>query len=917
MADNPQIFDIPIGKVVGPKGDTGNGISSIELLQTAGLNKTYRITMTDETYFDFVVTDGNGISSVSFNPETYTLTLVFDNGTSYTTGSLRGAPGQKGDDGYSPTITVTNITGGHRVTITDKNGTQTVDVMDGTNGTDGTDGYSPVVTVTDITGGHRVTITDADHPTGQSFDVMDGQDGASDAGEVTFDPTLTYPDGSIGAEVSAQKNTVDQLESDLDMKAPVIINTASGEIVTFDDGADNLKIRKVVGAIVPQQDLHGYDAPWPAGGGKNLFNPQYFLDAGCVLENGYYKGTPVQIGNALNAFNASFTFEENTRYALSYTIRSDANVYFRLLFNYTDSTSSQATPNSSTTDQRASGVSTSGKNVSSIRSDYSNNGTIWIKDVQLEKSATVTDYAPYSNICPISGWPGANVTQCAKNLFGGITFANKLKALDSRVVINTTNGTVMYFAGWLSGKNIVEGIFKPNMPYTFYVKIADGNNRINLGIRYTDGTIEVGEFTDGVNVVNSNGNKTIESLYGRHISGDTVLYYDQFGIFEGIITADEFASYVATTLPINWQSEAGTIYGGSITLNEDRSADVVATHTIVDLGALSWSKSGDSPIDEFIGVASPSVVKAYGRSNIICTAYATNTANVSIPNLPDHTISGQTNNRNIYIRDDTATTGAELKALLSGIYAVYEMNSPQPYHLDSIGELYTYLGTNNVWIDTGSITECDYPADTKTYVDNGSAVDDVQINGTSIVTDGVANIQKASASVLGVVKVGVYGINIDDSGVLFIVRSNENTAKDGQDQFKIVTPYSQHYSAFYGLAKAAGHDEKNSALAFGTYTEDAKAAIHTMLNAPVTVSGTTPTIAAKDGITYICGEVATLDITIPASGIFEVQFVSGSTPTVLTATGVSWVGGFDPTALEANKTYDISISNGIGVAVWI
>ena len=42
-----------------------------------------------------------------------------------------GAPGADGADGYSPTITVSTITGGHRLTITDKDGTRTVDVLDG------------------------------------------------------------------------------------------------------------------------------------------------------------------------------------------------------------------------------------------------------------------------------------------------------------------------------------------------------------------------------------------------------------------------------------------------------------------------------------------------------------------------------------------------------------------------------------------------------------------------------------------------------------------------------------------------------------------------------------------------------------------------------------------------------------------
>jgi hypothetical protein len=42
----------------------------------------------------------------------------------------------------------------------------------------GEDGVSPEIEIETITGGHTVTITDAEHPAGQSFDVMDGTDGA-------------------------------------------------------------------------------------------------------------------------------------------------------------------------------------------------------------------------------------------------------------------------------------------------------------------------------------------------------------------------------------------------------------------------------------------------------------------------------------------------------------------------------------------------------------------------------------------------------------------------------------------------------------------------------------------------------------------------------------------------------------------
>ena len=45
-----------------------------------------------------------------------------------------GQDGQDGADGYSPTVEVEDIPGGHRITITDVNGSHTFDVMDGTGG---------------------------------------------------------------------------------------------------------------------------------------------------------------------------------------------------------------------------------------------------------------------------------------------------------------------------------------------------------------------------------------------------------------------------------------------------------------------------------------------------------------------------------------------------------------------------------------------------------------------------------------------------------------------------------------------------------------------------------------------------------------------------------------------------------------
>jgi len=133
--------------------------------------------------------------------------------------SLKGEKGEDGiigKDGVSPTVSTEAIEGGYRVTITDgsgphvyelKNGEDGADGKNGSNGqdgADGADGVSPTITVTNIAGGHRVTVTDA---TGTKFfDVMNGQDGdgAGDMLASVYDTkgketdVFLYVDGLMG-----------------------------------------------------------------------------------------------------------------------------------------------------------------------------------------------------------------------------------------------------------------------------------------------------------------------------------------------------------------------------------------------------------------------------------------------------------------------------------------------------------------------------------------------------------------------------------------------------------------------------------------------------------------------------------------------------------------------------------------------
>lgn len=100
----------------------------------------------------------------------------------------QGVPGTDGQDGVGiqsveQTTTSAEDDGTNVVTVTKTDGTtSTFYVRNGSRGStgpagsDGQDGVSPLVSVSEITGGHRVSIQDADGT--RSFDVMDGKDGA-------------------------------------------------------------------------------------------------------------------------------------------------------------------------------------------------------------------------------------------------------------------------------------------------------------------------------------------------------------------------------------------------------------------------------------------------------------------------------------------------------------------------------------------------------------------------------------------------------------------------------------------------------------------------------------------------------------------------------------------------------------------
>jgi len=124
--------------------------------------------------------------------------------------------------------------------------------------------------------------------------------------------------------------------------------------------------------------------------------------------------------------------------------------------------------------------------------------------------------------------------------------------------------------------------------------------------------------------------------------------------------------------------------------------------------------------------------------------------------------------------------------------------------------------------DTGDYVEVNAVGDT-------AHVTDVQVNGTSVVTDNVANVPMATSNILGVVKPSNSGIQVNSNGQIFTKKATSSLIKSGENSYDVICPYNQHESVFYALAKLAGADMKNSSNSVGEFTDEAKIAIQKML----------------------------------------------------------------------------------------
>ena len=516
---------------------------------------------------------------------------------------------------------------------------------------------------------------------------------------------------AIDTATQAQALAEEAMEDLVDLKktfAPLITETVSDQaIASFDDGAENWPVKDLQVAITATQDLHGYDNPWPAGGGKNL------------LEITATTQTVNDVIFTINTDSAGNVESITANGTATATIYFRLKSYFKLPVGEYICTGCPSGGGTSSywMGIYADGAAWKGNDTGSgrtftVNTDYipQNNDRVEIgiasgvtvnnmvfKPMIRLSSVSDATFAPYSNICPISGFSQANVTRTGKNLL-------KLSESEMESVgwyrlfpITVKAGTYIISCENKFGKNGSEGAS---------ISFADENNN-TIGNALSSYAFGDSVFVGTAQTFTAEQAAKIKKIkFGLQTGSTTFAEIAQGNIqLELGSTATAYEPYNGQTVTIDLD---GTRYGGTLDVTSGKlTIDTVYAET--DMSTASYTEATNTKF--FQRNVFPSGSEVVGGSGAVGNPkYKCNIAPYAY-NIDDYVHwYAASNSRQIrcYVPKDLDVTG--MTAQFTGVLV-------NPVEVDlTPTELETVLGTNNIFCDTNGNVSVTYGADTALYI---------------------------------------------------------------------------------------------------------------------------------------------------------------------------------------------------------
>ena len=463
-------------------------------------------------------------------------------------------------------------------------------------------------------------------------------------------------------------------------------------VASINDGAEGDVISKLVIGIEPVQDLHGQSNPYPAGGGKNKLPKGENISVGGITYSVADDGTIIATGTSTKTtFCNAGTF---TLPAGSYVLNGCPVNSDEITMDIRDTLGGSGIVQGA---DSGSGLSftleseTTGVVNIRIPSGVTVNNLVFKPMIRLSSVSDAT-FAPYENICPISGWTQAKVTRTGVNVWD--------EELEEGL-INATTGENQSGTGSIRAKNYIH-VF-PNTTYYFHCGAGKSNNPYlydanknyigRLGSYVVNGTFAIPANCHYMRFA-------MPGTYGATYNHDISINYPS--------TDHDYHTYNKQTVIIDLN---GTIYGGTLDVT---TGVLTVDMAIVDMGTLTWGFSTTADgvkcyYSDSIGSLIKPVASHSDIPDMICSKYQTFAWNsrLSITNGVSLLNSGQLRVIDSNYQEESALE--DFTNSLSSVQLCYKLKTPTTVQLTP-QEVTTLLGQNNIWADCGNVLELSYSA---------------------------------------------------------------------------------------------------------------------------------------------------------------------------------------------------------------